>query len=643
MHLNVFRGLQSSYFKWTLLVVFLFAETGNAYAQKYEVSSPDKTGKVVVQLENDSIFYTFIKNGIPVVQKSLLGIELNEISWKGLSVTEVKKDSLRSSWKPLFGTQQTYPDNYNAISLKMQVGNSGSYILFLFRMYNEGLAFKYEIETDAKSALTLKKELTEINIPTGSKCWELVHPWGKRYKTDVPVSKIDNASLPLLSLSENGKYVLITEAELYNYASLHLSANPKGVLCANLAGDVNLKPHFSTPWRVVMVTDAPAYFVEHKYIIQNLNPPSKIKNTAWIKPGICTWDWRARGAIEDGFEYKLNTESNLRFIDKTAELGLPYFMLDAGWYGAEKEKTSNPLTPILEIDMQLVMERAKEKNVGIWLYVNRIAFEEYDMDVLLSTYKKWGVVGVKLGFLREHNQWGVELLQRVLEKSAEYELMFDCHESVIPSGIERTWPNFLTREYNHSLMDGQYIASPVDHTITPFLNNIAGPIDVTPGFFDINKMAGRKYVKGTVKSTVVAQSALCVTYFSPLLCLPDIPEAYQRKTDLFEFIKGLPRSYDESKVIVDKIGKSYVIARRKSDEWWIGGVTNEEGASLEISLRFLKEENYKATIFLDGKNTTWETNREEYTKEVRVVNREGFLKLKLAPGGGVCIKLESEQ
>ena len=259
---------------------------------------------------------------------------------------------------------------------------------------------------------------------------------------------------------------------------------------------------------------------------------------------------------------------------------------------------------------------------------------------MLSTYKKWGVVGIKLGFLKAQNQEGIALLQRVLEKCAEYELLFDCHESVIPSGIERTWPHFLTREYNHSLMDGGYIASPIDHTITPFLNNVAGPIDVTPGFFDIDKMAGRTYVKDTVRSTVVAQAAMSVTYFSPLLCLPDVPEAYQRKRDLFEFIKSLPLSYDETKVLVGEIGKSYIVARRKGDTWWIGGVTNEEGATIDLPLQFLNKGNYKATIFSDGVNANWKTNREVYTKTEKRVKPEDSLKLKLAAGGGVCIKME---
>lgn len=390
-----------------------------------------------------------------------------------------------------------------------------------------------------------------------------------------------------------------------------------------------------------MAAQNPADFIENNFLIQNLNEPSKINDTSWIKPGITTWDWRARGANEDGFTYQLNTQSMLRLVEKTESLGLPYFMIDAGWYGEEHKKESNPLTTISDIDMPKILQIAKLKKVGIWLYINRAAFVEHNMDEILSKYKEWGVVGIKLGFLRKSDQQSVEFLQNLLEKSAEYKLMFNCHECVIPSGIERTWPHFLTREYNHSFQDGSYTASPRDHTVTPFLNNVAGPIDVTPGFFDIDKIEERKFVRSALKSTVVAQSAMALTYFSPLLCLPDIPEAYQRKPDLFEFIKSLPLTYDETKVLSSEIGGSYVVARRKSDTWWIGGVANEQGASLQIPLTFLNKGEYKGTLYLDGKNTTWEKNREEYTSEEITVNSSTTLTLEMAKGGGAVVKLEA--
>ncbi|MDB4198960.1 glycoside hydrolase family 97 protein [Polaribacter sp.] len=638
-YLKILDFNTSNVFKWKICLVFLYFGLGNSFAQKYKLFSPDITKYVIVELKNDSISYSFFEKEIPVIKKSLMGVELNEISWNSLSIAKVKNDSIRTQWKPLWGTQQTYPDNYNALTIKLKDENSNYYTVSL-RMYNEGLAFKYKIATEEITGLTLKKEQTEFSISNHSKSWVLSHPWGKKYKKDMSIPQIKNASLPLLSKSETGNYIFITEAGLYNYGSLHLSTNKKGLLSADIVGNVNLQSKFETPWRVIMVANTPAYFIEHSYIVQNLNPPSKIKNTKWIKPGITTWDWRARGAIENGFDYKLNTESMMRFIDKTAELGLPYFMIDAGWYGKEHEKASNPFTTIPDIDLSKIMQNAKEKNIGIWLYVNRVAFEEYDIDKLLSKYKEWGVVGIKFGFLRKQNQRSVKFLYEVLEKCATYELMFNCHEAIIPSGIERTWPHFLTREYNHSLMDGGYVASPVDHTITPFLNNIAGPIDVTPGFFDIDKMIERTYVKSELKSTIVAQAAMCVTYFSPFLCLPDTPEAYQRKPDLFNFIKGLPLSYDESKVLIGEIEKTYVIARRKGTTWWLSGVANEKGGEFEIPLKFLGEGNYKATIFLDGNDTTWEKSRENFKKEKRIVNSHETLKLNIVSGGGVCVKLE---
>lgn len=623
-----------------LCVTVLFLIVDSSLAQQRQIWSPDGQNKVTVFFEHGNLLYEFEQNGEVVVSKSELGLKVEGSVFMNLEFVSEKKSSHHSTWKPVWGVQSTITDHYNALSLGFKDLKSKAELRLKIRLYNEGLAFKYEGNTHKKTALKLEKECTGFNIVAGSKCWVLNHPWGKRYQKDVPVNKVNNASLPLLTKTKKGKYVFITEAELYNYGSLHISANANGVLSADLVGDVTLQPGFATPWRLLMVADNPAYFVEHKYCIQNLNSPSKIEDISWIKPGICTWDWRARGAVEGDLVYELNTETLLHFVSKTAELGLPYFMVDAEWYGKEREKSSDPLTTIPEIDMKAFMDLAKEKNVGIWLYVNRIAFEEYNIDELLSTYKDWGVVGIKLGFLKEMNQWGVEFLQEVLKKCSEYKIMFNCHECVIPSGIERTWPHFFTREYNHSLEDGKYIASPIDHTITPFLNNVAGPIDVTPGFFDIDKITERQFVREPLKSTVVAQAAMCLTYFSPILCLPDIPEAYKRKADLFEFVKRLPLVYDESKVLVGEIEKAFVVARRKDNNWWLAGVCNSEGAQVEIDMNFLEGKEYKMTLYLDGKKTNWEENREKYSVETKLVSNTDILNLRMAPGGGVCVQLE---
>lgn len=616
----------------------LFSCSSNT--DKYELWSPNKQDKLVIFEDEIGWNYSYEKNGVPIIEKSKLGLELNEDVLENLTVIDAQTDTHQETWETAWGYQKTIINNYNELAIHLKGKGEHSRFSFICRMFDEGLAFKYEVNTGSLTSSSLKKELTEFKISGDSECWMLNHPWGKKYKAGVSIEKVENASLPLLSKSSQGKYTLITEAELYNYGSLHLTADSIGVLAADIIGDVKFKNQFSSPWRVIMAADYPAYFVERSYLVQNLNAPSKIKDVSWIKPGICTWDWRARGAVEGDFEYELNTESLIRFVDKTAELGLPYFMVDAGWYGKEHERKSDPFTAINEIDMELFMKRAKDKNIGVWLYVNRLAFEEFDVDKLLTNYKKWGVVGIKLGFLKEMNQWGVELLQTVLEKCAEYQIMFDCHEAVIPSGIERTWPHFFTREYNHSLEDGRYIASPVDHTITPFLNNVAGPIDVTPGFFDIDKLTERKYVREELKSTVVAQAAMCVTYFSPLLCLPDIPEAYQRKSDLFEFIKSLPLTYNESKVLIGDIEKQYVIARRTGEDWWIGGVCNEDGTRFKLPLDFLGEGNYRMKLFVDGQESNWKENREVYSLIEKEISHKETLDLRMASGGGLCISLE---
>ncbi|TKG93706.1 hypothetical protein EYV94_15785 [Puteibacter caeruleilacunae] len=624
-------------YRWILFLYLTLLVVQSGIAKDYVVTSPDKSLKTVVSINQGQMSYVLKRNGKVVIENSALGISYgNEVK---LQVKDVERAYENNDWQPLWGANQTVKDEYNSMNLSLEDG--GQQLILKVRLYNEGLAFKYVVKTPEFKGKKQIKEDTQFSVAKDASCWVLDHPWGKKYKTDVAVADVNNASLPLLCNTQD-TYILITEAELYNYGSLHLTANPNGILCADIVGETILPERFETPWRVVMVANDPVYFVENNELVLNLNAPCKLEDTSWIKPGICTWDWRARGAVENGFEYSLNTETLIRFVEKTSALGIPYFMIDAGWYGKEHSAEANPMTVIPEIDMPKFFKEAKEKNVGVWLYVNRIAFDNFDVDEILSTYKEWGVVGIKLGFLKLMNQKGVELLQQILEKCAEYEIMFDCHEAVIPSGIERTWPHFFTREYNHSLADGRYIASPVDHTITPFLNNVAGPIDVTPAFFNLDGLESRTYVRAPLRSTVVAQTAMCVTYFSPLLCLADIPEAYERKSDLFNFIKELPLNYDESIVLNSQIGKQFIIARRKGDTWWIGGVANENGCKMSIKLDFLKKGDYQATIFSDGKETTWKINREMYEVSKKQISSSDKLNVMMRPGGGICIKLEKK-
>lgn len=623
-----------------LLLLLLCLHALFANAKQFELSSPDTLGLAKIEFEAGKMSYTYFKHGDPVILQSFMGLEIEALDSHNLVLIKTTRESISTNWKPLWGSQNTYPDSYHTLVLHLLDKKSNATIQVHFRLYNEGLAFKYEVDLGANKVRKVVKELTEFNLPKQSVSWILTHPWGKKYEGMVATDKVKGARLPLLSHSPNNQYVFITEASLFRYGAMSLSAINSSTLRADIIGkEVRFETNLSTPWRVVMASQRPAYFIENNFLIQNLNEPSKIIDTTWIKPGISTWDWRARGANENGFTYQLNTESMIRLVDKTGMLGLPYFMIDAGWYGEEHKKESNPLSTISHIDMPEILQAAKRKSVGIWLYINRAAFEEHDMDAILSQYRSWGIVGIKLGFLRKSDQASVEFLQTLLEKTAKYKLMLNCHECIIPSGIERTWPHFLTREYNHSLQDGSYIASPIDHTVTPFLNNVAGPIDVTPGFFDIDKIEERQYVKAPLKSTVVAQTAMTLTYFSPVLCLPDIPEAYQRKPALFEFIKSLPLSYDESKVLVGDLGKVFIVARRKGDTWWIGGLANESGASLKLPLAFLKEGMYEGTLFKDGENTTWESNREKYTSEKLTLSSGKSLNLNIAKGGGFAMGL----
>lgn len=603
---------------------------------KYSLHSPDNEFQMTLKFKDSLLYYCLTKNNKRIINESALGLIRNNKNLK-LELIDIKKGSHSSTWKMTWGLKESVINSYNSLSVETIDRNSGLKINFLFRLYDNGLAFRYVFPKEEESFVI--EEKIEFSIHGDPECFLLTHPWAKYYKEGQSLSQVTDVSLPLLCENTEGMYSLITEAALYNYGSLHLTSKNDECLISDIVGEVLITPPFSSPWRVIMADNNPLSFIENGHIIQNLNAPCKIKHTDWIQPGISFWDWRARGAKEENIEYSLNTETLLHFIKKAAQLGMDYFMIDAGWYGDEHDPNADPLTSISSINLPQVIKEASRNNIGLWLYVNKEAFENHNIDEIISTYGKWGIKGIKLGFLADQSQEGVLFLQNIVEKCAQYEIMFNCHECVIPSGIERTWPNFMTREYCHSLVDGRYISRPKDHTVTPFLNGMTGPLDVTPGFFDINSLVQRRYIRGELRSTVTAQAAMCMITYSPLLCLPDIPEAYERKPDLFDFIKSLPLTYDETIALAGEPGKGICIARKSDGKWWLSALSNENGQSYKIPLSFLNKGMYKSLSFKDGKNTTWQKQREDYVVEESVFSADDTLHIDISPGGGFCMQL----
>jgi hypothetical protein len=271
----------------------------------------------------------------------------------------------------------------------------------------------------------------------------------------------------------------VHEAAIYDFANFKLKKGTKqNTFQCDLQGHSKGTTGMKTSWRAIFAGSSPGALMESNLLI-NLNPACKIEDTSWIKPGKCMWDWRVWGyKTEDGFVYDLDTKSHLRFIDFAAENNIKYLLMDADWYGSEFSATSDPTSANEKVDVQKNMAYAKNKGVGIILYLNDIGAKKFGLERVIKQFADWGAVGVKYGFMKESGQRKVQYTRKVVELCAKYKLLVDFHDGPIPpSGDCRTWPNLITREYCHSQADAKRSYWPETAVASPFINGLACSLD----------------------------------------------------------------------------------------------------------------------------------------------------------------------
>ena len=409
--------------------------------------SPNSQIEVAFEHEGGKIFYSSKFKGEEIISSSQLGLQAQEKD--ALKVAEVIEGSADRTWESVWGMRREHRDYFNELQFKM-AGESEQIITF--RAYDDGIAFRYEIpEGAAFKNEAYARETSEVSFvsekPTAwfpltmvmasdevdLNSWEPMDKGTKltrneRYEGRPPIIRTPFT----LKLSQK-VYLSVHEAAVFQTeeAFLHLDGQTLSYVT-----DPKSAAGRKTPWRTVTISDRPGGLIESSLIL-NLNEPSKIKDTSWIKPGVTMWDWRNHGAkADDGFVYHLDTASYLRYIDFAAEAGVEYMLIDAEWYGPERNGKSDPKTAIPEIDMEKVCSYAKEKGVGMWLYINFKAVNNFDQDETFKQYQEWGVKGIKHGFGKS----GPDDF-KVAAKCAEYELMYTRHESQKPTGMSRTYPN----------------------------------------------------------------------------------------------------------------------------------------------------------------------------------------------------------
>ena len=619
------------------LLVFVFSiNTCDKKETNFLVDSSNGNIKVEVNNKGGKITYALFKSGKELISQSEVSILPNV----KLEITNSTLSSENNTWKPVWGQFSEIKNEYNELVLDILLEKVKAKLYV--RVFNHGVGFRYEIEGFKEG--TEATFYCEYNL--GSKD-ELYSPNAENpplgpisVEKLITVKKQPRLMTPLVVKNSDNSYLSILESDLYiapEFGTIKFKFNKdKNILVAT--NKTKLRgTKVTTPWRVILVEEKIGDLVTNTVPL-NLATPNQIEDTSWIEPGKALWDWRVHDyKTADGFIYGVDTESYIRFIDFAAEKNIKYFLIDAHWY---TKVTKGHFTVTDKLDLEKVSKYAKTKGVKLILYYDNHK-GRYGDDELFSYFESLGMSGIKYGFMGNN----VSFTSDAIQQSAKNHLLVDFHDSPVPfTGMERTFPNAITREYCHAQQDSRKAFTPETFIKMALINAIQGPLDMNNGNFDIiginkgNRLKGPKK-KNTYFSTVVSEAARTLVVFSGLVCLPDAPEAYQKKADLFEFIQKMPvGKWDESKVLSSKINDHISTVRRFGEEWFIGSVSSKKGGTINISLNFLKEgQDYEVTYYEDTEKTHGIKNPEAYQVREGNVKKGEIIKVIMAPGGGHCM------
>ena len=465
------------------------------------------------------------------------------------------------------------------------------------------------------------------------------------------------SSLPAIVEVPGVAKVAITEADLFDYPGMDLTSGPevhslKGLfpyypVKTAMRRDrdervtdradymVKTKGTRDFPWRVLVVAERDEQLLNTDVVFR-LASENQLTDTSWIKPGKVAWDWwNDNNVYGVPFRAGVNTETYKHYIDFAAENGLQYVILDEGWY-----PLGDLLQTVPEIDMPAIMAHAKQKNVGVILWV---IWKTLDLQLqpALDLFQKWGAAGIKVDFMQREDAWMVNYYERIAREAAKRHLLVDFHGAYKPTGLYRTLPNVITSEGVQGLENSKWglDASPDNAVTFPFMRMLAGPVDYTPGAMqnatksDFQAIYNRPMSQGTR----CQQLAMYVVYESPLQMLADSPSNYRKEPESLAFLSAVPTTWDETMVLSAKVGEHILVARRSGKDWYVGGMTNWEPRDLDVNLSFLGSGSFDADIYRDGPNA--DRAGVDYTREKKTVTAKDHVRVHLAPGGGVAIRL----
>ena len=639
--------------KITLFFSLLLA-TGMS-AQHLQVSSPD--GRIQMEVRNEeTLSYSVVYKGKVLVADSPLGFEFkNEKPMQGnfALLNAPQAEAKSESWTPVVKNKHAEAQlRWNEMTFNLEEKEGSRRRMdFVVRVYDEGVAFRYQLYGGRKIGnRQITKELTGFSLPANATGW--VAKYKRNYtssqesefvKTTLNHLPADTvAGLPFLVEVDKQNYVAITEACIDDYPGFYIGKGDSAqegnqVLATRLSPlpgekEEGVKARFfekmATPWRVILVGNHPGKFIETE-LIHGLNPPCAIEDTSWIKPGMCAWDHWWSG------EVKMEMDVIKEYIDFAAEQGWPYMLIDWQWYGPYNKAHADITKPAPQLNMPEILEYARSKNVRCWLWLYCTDVNKNDSyKEAFALYAKWGIAGIKIDFMDRDDQEMVNWYHRIIKEAAKHKLMVNFHGAYKPDGIERTYPNLLTRE---GVMGGEYSkfskrVTPEHNVTLAFTRMLAGPMDYTPGGFLNVPMEGFKPQNPTtVPNSRCAELSKFVIYDSPLTVMCEHPK-YVLGQPGADFLKIVPTVWDDTRFLDGYPGEYIVMAKRSGKQWFIGAMNNRMKRIVEIETSFLPSGEYELEYWADAKNADKKPT-EVSKKRVRFVAGKS-LSIKMVSGGG---------
>jgi glucan 1,4-alpha-glucosidase len=673
------------------------------------ILSPNKNLQLNVGVTTEGKpYYLLLKGGQSVIDTSLLGFTAQEADFsKGFKVVETETDTANETWKTVWGQETQVKDEHQKLTVHLAHAN-GQLLDIVFKVFDDGLGYRYEFPKQSLGKLTITQENTQFHFTADHTTWWVPGCWdndeypytesklskidasffqkGYKYSNVTTITNKNSVNTPVTLKSGNGTYISVHEAALQDFPGMSLLVNPTSfTLSSHLAESEEKKGikaeitlPFNTPWRTVMVTSNAAQLLESDLIL-NLNEPNKLDDVSFIKPTKYMGIWWEMHVGKSAWDLKsgkhgANTANVKKYIDFCSQNGIPALLVEGWntgweqWVGDNREGIFDFVTPYSDFDMANITAYAKAKNVEIiGHHETASAVETYEkhMDKAYAFYQKNGIRSVKTGYVgkipkhRHYDQAMVNHYNKTMVETAQYGIMLDIHEPIKPTGLCRTYPNLMSaegmrgQEFN-AWSDGN---KPSHNVILPFTRNLAGPMDFTPGIFDlklekyknnVTKVSsfdtrdggGKPYSR--VYSTLAHQLALYVVFYSPVQMAADLPENYTGNK-AFQFIKDVVVDWEWTKILDAEIASHIVTVRKAKgqDKYFVGAITGEQSRYAKLKFDFLpKGKKYTATIYKDAATTNYLTSPEQYEIETQTVDANSQKTLKMSAAGGFAISIQ---